>query len=476
MSEDHNISEDQFNELINEAFRSSDGMDDSLNWEDVSDVVFNKQYDVGIDAAKKQKMLGRLAGFSGPSLWVLLIGLVIGGLLSFLLFDKTGEEENVSAGNKTKNEYSEVSHPDKIQKMKPKGPGQLKIYQDLMLNDSFPLEGLLVEHTPEAQELKVKKEHSSKGGQTKAIVFDSTMVKYFSALKMEMIDKIIRMDTNMYTLVLGGNINYIGKNIGIDRFYLRNTPVSNLEYKIFLYDIYRKGMIEQFNMANVVEGSWKLEGYKKLEKEYFYNEKYNLFPVVNVPKEGMILFCQWMQNEIEVQAKYQKIELDRYKVRLPRDVEWIRAAYIGYADVLKCSGFNTIFDVESGYVNKKFEAKVAKNIRKHRPLMVDDYEHNLFLKNERQLLKNFAKAEVYQEDYYFVEGNRLKAALEQFGCAELIVGFGSNEPLVSGMCWKSKLQYLEMVNQYNLMGVSPFVSFRPVIVFDEEQDRDNPFW
>jgi hypothetical protein len=47
---------------------------------------------------------------------------------------------------------------------------------------------------------------------------------------------------------------------------------------------------------------------------------------------------------------------------------------------------------------------------------------------------------------------------------------------VRGCCWKSKDEFMKMMEVYNKNGASPFIGFRVVIQNAEKGKDKNPFW
>lgn len=103
-------------------------------------------------------------------------------------------------------------------------------------------------------------------------------------------------------------------------FYMQNTEVSNLEYRTFLFDLLINGEKETFLKAKPKQELWKkvpaAANGSWLTEVYFSDERFNAYPVVNITPEGAELYCIWLSN----------LTNNKILARLPYEIEWIRAA------------------------------------------------------------------------------------------------------------------------------------------------------
>lgn len=146
----------------------------------------------------------------------------------------------------------------------------------------------------------------------------------------------------------------------IDGFAMRNMAVSNLEYKAFLADLISQNRTSDYFKAQVLSETWSKYHCDQIASSYFQNETYNDFPVVNVSYEGAVLFCKWLQEELEIYTIQHHIKNNGIQIRLPYCEEWICAARDGYAKISYEKGYHTMYDITEGLVDKSFANRQEK--------------------------------------------------------------------------------------------------------------------
>lgn len=148
--------------------------------------------------------------------------------------------------------------------------------------------------------------------------------------KKQMLKDLEKFDKKVYAYIPSGTFDYQGKQVSVQSFYMQKTEVSNLEYRTFLFDLLIKGRKDEFLIAKPDQKQWSLmanKGKIPYEENYFSHPAYDLFPVVNVGREGAEMYCKWLTQELvknvgaDNQNKYNDI-------RIPLRVEWVKAASV----------------------------------------------------------------------------------------------------------------------------------------------------
>lgn len=108
-------------------------------------------------------------------------------------------------------------------------------------------------------------------------------------------------------------------------FYIKQTEVTNLEYRTFLFDLLIQNRKEEFLKAKPDQAMWVKEYpnafNQPMQDNYFSHPAYNDYPVVAISREGAVLFCKWMTEELN---KLTPNLVNDF--RLPSSDEWEFAA------------------------------------------------------------------------------------------------------------------------------------------------------
>lgn len=128
------------------------------------------------------------------------------------------------------------------------------------------------------------------------------------------------------SFVPSGNSLVNGDTVSVQSFYMSSSEVTNLQYNEFLTDLLRKGDLEAYDIAKIDSTGWTRENdfiyMEPMQNLYHSHPAYDNYPVVNVSKEGVELFCLWLT------AKYDSLSNGEMKLkfRIPTRAEWMRAA------------------------------------------------------------------------------------------------------------------------------------------------------
>jgi|GEM_PF-261476 len=113
----------------------------------------------------------------------------------------------------------------------------------------------------------------------------------------------------------------------VNAFFMRQTEVTVLEYRTFLFDLLIQDRKEEFLIAKPDQSRWVKDypyAYNKpMEENYFSHPAYDEYPVVGISREGVAVFCKWYSEELTKTYHYP------IAVRLPTKYEWEYAAIGG---------------------------------------------------------------------------------------------------------------------------------------------------
>lgn len=146
--------------------------------------------------------------------------------------------------------------------------------------------------------------------------------------KKSMLKALQKFDKNVYAYIPSGTFKYDSTNISVQAFYMSKTEVTNFEYRTFLFDLLMQDRKAEFLIAKPDQSGWvkmNATGGKPFQDYYFSHPAYNDYPVVNVSKEGVELYCKWLSEELR-KFVGEKKEGNYNDIRLPSRVEWVKAA------------------------------------------------------------------------------------------------------------------------------------------------------
>jgi formylglycine-generating enzyme required for sulfatase activity len=110
-----------------------------------------------------------------------------------------------------------------------------------------------------------------------------------------------------------------------DKLYAGKYEVSNRLYLQFLQNLQTEGKTELIKTAMIDSMNWvdKLAYNAPYKDYYFRHPAYANYPVVNINYEAANLFCRWLTDlyNADAKRKYKKVLF-----RLPSESEWVTAA------------------------------------------------------------------------------------------------------------------------------------------------------
>ncbi len=127
-----------------------------------------------------------------------------------------------------------------------------------------------------------------------------------------------------YCYVPSGSLIMNGDTVSCQGFFMRNTEVTNFDYKEYLYQLKNKGDLDAYKKALPDSTKWinQVSGGEKMKDHYFSHPVYNYYPVVNLTYEQAEAYCDWLSEVWQQNTGNKSI-----RFRLPLQAEFLKAAY-----------------------------------------------------------------------------------------------------------------------------------------------------
>ena len=127
-----------------------------------------------------------------------------------------------------------------------------------------------------------------------------------------------------YAYVPSGDFEKDGKKISVQSYLISKQEVTNGEYRTFLLDLKERGELQKWAIAAVDSSGWSTKNNLNMKYQDYYHSHpaYADYPVVNVSKEGAILYCEWLSNKVNQNLG----QTSKLAFRLPTKAEWLKAA------------------------------------------------------------------------------------------------------------------------------------------------------
>jgi formylglycine-generating enzyme required for sulfatase activity len=142
----------------------------------------------------------------------------------------------------------------------------------------------------------------------------------------QMFKKNKRTDIRGYEFIPNGAYDRIDDSISVNSFYMKQTEVTNLEYRTFLFDLLKQDRKEEFLKAKPDQSRW-VKDYpyafvEPMKQNYFSHPAYDHYPALGMAREGAEMYCKWFTIELNKAYGSKKVN----DVRLPTIYEWEYAA------------------------------------------------------------------------------------------------------------------------------------------------------
>jgi formylglycine-generating enzyme required for sulfatase activity len=249
-----------------------------------------------------------------------------------------------------------------------------------------------------------------------------------------------------------------GDTISIQAFYMKQTEVTNLEYRTFLFELLKQGRKEEFLNAKPDQNRW-VKDYpyafvEPMKENYFSHPAYDAYPVVGLSRESVEMYCKWMTEELN---KIGGNNVNNF--RLPSKYEWEWAAKGG----LKKSPYPW-----GGPYLRNSDGCFLANFKpgsKANEVVCESFKDN----------KNVLAGGKFTADGAFFTAKVNSYNPNEFGLycmsgnvAEMVID-ENNKPATKGGSWSSVGQELQIVEGKDrfkgLIKPSVDVGFRPVLTY-----------
>jgi sulfatase modifying factor 1 len=227
-------------------------------------------------------------------------------------------------------------------------------------------------------------------------------------------------------------------------FFISSIEITNRQYRDFLNDLKAKGETEKLKRAKVDTGKWEAHFYYNdphpFESYYFQHPAYDNYPVVNISKEGAILYCAWLTEKYNAKAKM------KVRFALPTEEQWILAATAGDASAIYgWKGNSMRYEKKGPWYNKllgNFKQLVKKDTS-----IVNNPNANITAPSLSYMPNAYG--------IYNMSGN----------VAELL----ADKDYTKGGSWSSPADKVAIAAREEFTGSAPTIGFRPVMVITNEK-------
>ena len=280
--------------------------------------------------------------------------------------------------------------------------------------------------------------------------------------KKQMLKQLNKLDKKKYTYIPSGTFSFKGESISVQSFHMQTTEVTVLEYRTFIFDLLIQNRKEEFLIAKPDREQWKLimgnhqPSMQPMVDHYFSHSAYNQYPVVNISREGAMLYCRWLTAEATAVRKDKKEVLN--DVRLPSDYEWIHAA-------------------KGGEDNMEFFPWKTSSVRNKKDCYLANFKpvrDSIYSEEEEKYIK-CVKSNFFMDDGAFHTAKVDSYLPNEFGlycmsgnAAEMVFNWKDRTPGTKGGSWISDLPELMIAGEDKNSGVTTakaHIGFRVVVTY-----------
>jgi formylglycine-generating enzyme required for sulfatase activity len=267
-----------------------------------------------------------------------------------------------------------------------------------------------------------------------------------------------------FVFVPSGTVKLNDKKVSIQSFQMKQTEVTNLQYRTFLFDLLEQGRKEDFLIAKPDQSRWMKDypnsSNQPMEQNYFSHPAYDEYPVVAISRIGAKMYCAWLTEEIN-KVRISKSKTPINDVRLPSNEEWMYAAMSGIESNLFPWGGPKLSNAKGCFL-ANFKPGVGKGCLGEQTETMDDVR-----------LKGATQKNIYSADGGFFTVKVSSYNPNKFGLycmsgnvAEM-VSYKNGNLGTKGGSWTSVGQELQIIDGKDrfkgLTKASVNVGFRPVI-------------
>lgn len=259
-----------------------------------------------------------------------------------------------------------------------------------------------------------------------------------------------------------GTLSYNGELVLLNEFYISQLEVTNKKYRTFINDLLIQKRMEDYLTALPDTTKRFIEGKTFLDpSNYFWKPVYDEYPVVNISREAALLYCKWLQEEMEGHNK--KADEQIFDVRLPFDTEWIYAAQGGWEGAI----YPWQTAQTTGIQNSKgcFLCNFSTNTSKFEIKAVDECLVNI--SEGITTAGAMTKGEMIIAPSVSYNPNNYGLYNMSGNVAEMILKSKTKKAGTKGGSWKSDCNHVKINAEDEYEGIieaSPFIGFRPVFI------------
>ncbi len=127
-----------------------------------------------------------------------------------------------------------------------------------------------------------------------------------------------------YQFIPAGRLDLDVRAAEVESFFISSTEISNAQYRKFLRHLQQENITQNFTLAQLDTSKWLSFLSEPFANYYHSHPAYDNYPCVNMSYEGAVLYCKWLQHELEKADKRYDFE-----VKLPTKEQWMYAATAG---------------------------------------------------------------------------------------------------------------------------------------------------
>lgn len=292
-------------------------------------------------------------------------------------------------------------------------------------------------------------------------------IKKNNKLKENLLKDLLRINKKKFSRIKVSNQKGRNGELKLIDFISWNTEITNEEYRIFLNDLIITKRFKEYNQSRINTKGWTewhpISFLEPMDKMYHWHPAYNEYPVVNIPRKGAELFCEWLTAELK---KSDNNKNGLAIVRIPTNREWEYVASSGLSNnVYPWGGPYVRNDQGCFLANFKPGSNYKTSCMQGQEKSMDDVVLDT-TKNLGPYVADGGLLTVKVDSYnpnkfgtYNISGN----------VSEMVTyPYEGNKIGARGGNWDSNAEEIKIYAEDSFIGVekgSPLIGFRPVITF-----------